>query len=101
MYRLLIRPFLFLLSAEKAHHTAFALTKTLLLPAAACKKIGGNPSNYKWYFEGMPIYTSHFKLGKTLRLINLVHIGIFENFLKKMIKDNTSGLVSQKSFTLI
>ena len=65
------------------------------------EKMGHNPDNFQWVFEGTKVLSYRHDLGRSPRFINLVNIGIIQKFVEKALKFQNVDLISLEAFDLI
>jgi len=64
-------------------------------------KMGHNPDNFQWVFEGVKVLSYRHDLGRSPRFINLVNIVAIQKFIKKVLKFQDVDLISLEAFDLI
>ena len=65
------------------------------------EKIGHDPNNTHWMFEGTKVISSRHDLGRSPRFVNLVNFGAIHKFFEKVLKFQNVDLVSLEAFDLI
>ena len=65
------------------------------------EKMGHDPDNYQWVFEGTKVLSYRHDLGRSPRFINLVNIGVIQKIVEKFLKFQNVNLISLEAFDLI
>ena len=65
------------------------------------EKMGHDPDNFQWVFEGTKVLSYRHDLGRSPRFINLVNIGAIQKFVEKVLKFQNVDLISLEAFDLI
>ncbi len=65
------------------------------------EKMGRDPDNFQWVFEGITVLSTKYDLGGSPRFINLVDIGVIQKYVEKVLKFQNVDLISLEAFDLI
>ena len=65
------------------------------------ERLGHDPDNFLWVFEGTKVLSYRHDLGRSPRFINLVNIGAIQKFVEKVLKFQNVDLISLEAFDLI
>ena len=65
------------------------------------EKMGHDPDNSQWVFEGTKVLSYRHDLGRSPRFINLVNIGVIQKIVEKVLKFQNVDLISLEAFDLI
>ena len=65
------------------------------------ERLGHDPDNFLWVFEGTKVLSYRHDLGRSPRFINLVNIGAIQKFVEKVLKFQNVDLISLQVFDII